>query len=305
MAFELTILGSSSALPTSERYPTAQVLNASGRFFLIDCGEGTQIQIRRQKIAFGKIRHIFISHLHGDHYYGLIGLISTFNLLGIKNDLHIYSPSQLKEILQPQLNLLKAGLQFNIIFHPLNFKKPELIFEDKVIEVISFPLKHSINCCGFLFREKIKERNIKKEYIQEFNIPIAQIRAIKQGADFETENGKIIPNEQLTTPPPPPVSYAFCSDTAFHPPVVETIKEVSTLYHEATFTEEMKEWAVKTYHSTALDAAKIAKMANAGKLIIGHFSSRYKTTEQFLKEAQSEFKNTETAVDGKKYSIKA
>lgn len=305
MAFELTILGSSSALPTSERYPTAQVLNASGRFFLIDCGEGTQIQIRRQKIAFGKIRHIFISHLHGDHYYGLIGLISTFNLLGIKNDLHIYSPSQLKEILQPQLNLLKAGLQFNIIFHPLNFKKPELIFEDKVIEVISFPLKHSINCCGFLFREKIKERNSKKEYIQEFNIPIAQIRAIKQGADFETENGKIIPNEQLTTPPPPPVSYAFCSDTAFHPPVVETIKEVSTLYHEATFTEEMKEWAVKTYHSTALDAAKIAKMANAGKLIIGHFSSRYKTTEQFLKEAQSEFKNTETAVDGKKYSIKA
>lgn len=305
MAFELTILGSSSALPTSERYPTAQVLNASGRFFLIDCGEGTQIQIRRQKIAFGKIRHIFISHLHGDHYYGLIGLISTFNLLGIKNDLHIYSPTQLREILQPQLNLLKAGLQFNIIFHPLNFKKPELIFEDKVIEVISFPLKHSINCCGFLFREKTKERNIKKEYIQEFNIPIAQIRAIKQGADFETENGKIIPNEQLTTPPPPPVSYAFCSDTAFHPPVVETIKEVSTLYHEATFTEEMKEWAVKTYHSTALDAAKIAKMANAGKLIIGHFSSRYKTTEQFLKEAQSEFKNTETAVDGKKYSIKA
>jgi ribonuclease Z len=305
MAFELTILGSSSALPTSERYPTAQVLNASGRFFLIDCGEGTQIQIRRQKIAFGKIRHIFISHLHGDHYYGLIGLISTFNLLGIKNDLHIYSPTQLREILQPQLNLLKAGLQFNIIFHPLNFKKPELIFEDKVIEVISFPLKHSINCCGFLFREKTKERNIKKEYIQEFNIPIAQIRAIKQGADFKTENGKIIPNEQLTTPPPPPVSYAFCSDTAFHPPVVETIKEVSTLYHEATFTEEMKEWAVKTYHSTALDAAKIAKMANAGKLIIGHFSSRYKTTEQFLKEAQSEFKNTETAVDGKKYSIKA
>ncbi len=305
MAFELTILGSSSALPTSERYPTAQVLNASGRFFLIDCGEGTQIQIRRQKIAFGKIRHIFISHLHGDHYYGLIGLISTFNLLGIKNDLHIYSPTQLREILQPQLNLLKAGLQFNIIFHPLNFKEPELIFEDKVIEVISFPLKHSINCCGFLFREKTKERNIKKEYIQEFNIPIAQIRAIKQGADFKTENGKIIPNEQLTTPPPPPVSYAFCSDTAFHPPVVETIKEVSTLYHEATFTEEMKEWAVKTYHSTALDAAKIAKMANAGKLIIGHFSSRYKTTEQFLKEAQSEFKNTETAVDGKKYSIKA
>jgi ribonuclease Z len=305
MAFELTILGSSSALPTSERYPTAQVLKASGRFFLIDCGEGTQMQIRKQKIAFGKIRHIFISHLHGDHYYGLIGLISTFNLLGLKNDLHIYSPAQLKDVLQPQLDFIKAGLRFNIIFHSLDFKKPQLIFEDKIIEVISFPLKHSINCCGFLFREKMKERNIKKEYVQKLNIPIAQIKAIKQGAGFKTENGEIIPNEELTTPPPKPVSYAFCSDTAFYPPVIETIKNVSALYHEATFTEDMKKWAVKTSHSTALDAAKIAKMANAGKLIIGHFSSRYKTTELFLKEAQREFENTEVAVDGKTYPIKA
>ncbi len=305
MAFELTILGSSSALPTSERYPTAQVLKASGRFFLIDCGEGTQMQIRKQKIAFGKIRHIFISHLHGDHYYGLIGLISTFNLLGLKNDLHIYSPAQLKDVLQPQLDFIKAGLRFNIIFHSLDFKKPQLIFEDKIIKVISFPLKHSINCCGFLFREKMKERNIKKEYVQKLNIPIAQIKAIKQGAGFKTENGEIIPNEELTTPPPKPVSYAFCSDTAFYPPVIETIKNVSALYHEATFTEDMKEWAVKTSHSTALDAAKIAKMANAGKLIIGHFSSRYKTTELFLKEAQREFENTEVAVDGKTYPIKA
>jgi ribonuclease Z len=304
MAFELTILGSSSALPTSERYPTAQVLNASGRFFLIDCGEGTQIQIRRQKIAFGKIRHIFISHLHGDHYYGLIGLISTFNLLGLKNDLHIYAPSQLKDILEPQLNFLKAGLQFAVVFHPLNFKKPQLIFEDKVIEVLSFPLKHSIKCCGFLFREKQKERNIKKESILEFNIPIAQIRAIKQGADFELESGAIIPNEKLTTPPPSPVSYAFCSDTSFYPAVVETIRGVSALYHEATFTEELRELADKTHHSTALDAAEIAKLANAGQLIIGHFSSRYKTTDAFLKEAQSVFENTKVAIDGKTYSIK-
>lgn len=303
MAFELTILGSSSATPTSERYPTAQVLNASGRFFLIDCGEGTQIQIRRQKIGFGKITHIFISHLHGDHFYGLIGLISTLNLLGMKKDIHIYSPSQLKEIIQPQLDFLKADLQFNVVFHPLNFKKPQLIFEDKKVEVVSFPLKHSINCCGFLFREKEKEANIKKECIQQYHIPIAQIVKIKQGAGFITEEGETIPHEVLTTPPPPPLSYAFCSDTAFHPPIVDVIKGVDLLYHEATFTEELRDWADKTYHSTALDAAKIAGMANAGKLIIGHFSSRYKSIAPFLEEAQSIFPNTEDAVDGRTYKI--
>jgi len=303
MPFELTILGSSSAIPTSERYPTAQVLNALGRFFLIDCGEGTQIQIRRQKIGFGKIKHIFISHLHGDHYYGLIGLISTFNLLGLKNDIHIYSLSQLKDIIQPQLDFLKGDLQFKVIFHPLNFKKPQLIYEDRRVEVVSFPLKHSINCCGFLFREKEKEANIKKECIEQYNIPIAQIVKIKQGADFITETGETIPHEVLTTPPPSPRSYAFCSDTAFFPTVTEVIKNVNLLYHEATFTEELRDWAIKTYHSTALDAAKIAQMAHAGKLIIGHFSSRYKTTEPFLAEARTVFQNTEVVVDGKTYVI--
>lgn len=303
MAFELTILGSSSAIPTSERYPTAQVLNMLGRFFLIDCGEGTQIQIRRQKIGFGKITRIFISHLHGDHYYGLIGLISTFNLLGLKKDIHIYSPSQLKDIIQPQLDFLKGDLQFDVIFHPLNFKKPQLIFEDKKVEVISFPLKHSINCCGFLFREKQKEANIKKECIEQYKIPIAQIRAIKQGADFVTTDGETIPNSVLTTPPPRPKSYAFCSDTAFYPPIADVIKGVDLLYHEATFTEELRDWADKTYHSTARDAAGMAKLANAGKLIIGHFSSRYKSIEPFLEEAYTIFPNTEAAVDGKTYIV--
>lgn len=303
MAFELTILGSSSAIPTSERYPTAQVLNMLGRFFLIDCGEGTQIQIRRQKIGFGKITRIFISHLHGDHYYGLIGLISTFNLLGLKKDIHIYSPSQLKDIIQPQLDFLKGDLQFDVIFHPLNFKKPQLIFEDKKVEVISFPLKHSINCCGFLFREKQKEANIKKECIEQYKIPIAQIRAIKQGADFVTADGETIPNSVLTTPPPRPKSYAFCSDTAFYPPIADVIKGVDLLYHEATFTEELRDWADKTYHSTARDAAGMAKLANAGKLIIGHFSSRYKSIEPFMEEAYTIFPNTEAAVDGKTYIV--
>ncbi len=303
MPFELTILGSSSATPTSERYPTAQVLNASGRFFLIDCGEGTQIQIRRQKIGFSKIQHIFISHLHGDHFYGLIGMISTFNLLGLKKDIHIYSPSQLKDILQPQLDFLKAGLQFKIIFHPLNLKKTQKIYNDEKVEVTSFPLKHSIGTCGFLFKEVQKEANIKKECIEKYNIPIPQIRKIKQGAGFETSEGEFIPHEELTIPPLPPRSYAFCSDTAFHPPVTEIIKDVNLLYHEATFTEELKEWAQNTMHSTAREAAEIAKMANAGKLILGHFSARYKTVTPFLEEARAVFPNTVAAEDGSRYEV--
>ncbi|MDD2381299.1 MAG: ribonuclease Z [Mariniphaga sp.] len=303
MSLELTILGSSSALPTSERYPTAQVLNLLERFFLIDCGEGTQIQIRRNKIGFGKIKNIFISHLHGDHFYGLIGLISTFNLLGINHDLHIYSPSQIKDILQPQIDFLKAGLQFKIFFHPLNFKKPQLIFEDKKTEAYSFPLRHSINCCGFLFREKPREANIRKECIDQFQIPIDKIKEIKQGADFTTSNGDSIPNHQLTIPPPSPRSFAFCSDTAFHPPAAEFIQGVDLLYHEATFTEELRSWADKTLHSTAADAAKIARMAGAGKLVIGHFSSRYDDLAPFLKEARAIFPNTEAAHDGETYSI--
>ena len=305
MPFELTILGSSSALPTSDRYPTAQVLNILGRFFLIDCGEGTQIQLRRQKIGFSKIKHILISHLHGDHYFGLIGLISTLNLLGIKTDLHIYSPSELINLLQPQLNSIKGDAKVNLIFHPLNFKKPEKIYSDKRVEVFSFPVKHSISTCGFLFKEIKKEANIKKEAIQNYHIPIAKIKDIKAGADFTTESGKNIPNKKLTTPPPQPRSYAFCTDTAYHEPIIDIIKDVDLLYHEATFPEEMKDFAQKTLHSTATDAAKIAKLANVKKLIIGHFSARYKDITLFEKEARNIFKNTVAAEDGKTYKVKS
>lgn len=303
MTFELTILGSSSAIPTSEKYPTAQVLNVLERFFLIDCGEGTQIQLRRNNIGFEKIKHIFISHLHGDHYYGLIGLISTFNLMGLKNNIHIYSPSQLKDVIQPQLNFLKGDMQFEVIFHPLNFKKPEKILEDKKVEVYSFPVKHSINCCGFLFREKQRESNIKKEYISKYQIPIEEIKNIKKGADFNSAEGKIIPNSELTTIPPPPRSYAFCADTAYHEPLAEVLKGVDLIYHEATFAEDLRDWAVKTCHSTAKDAARIAQMADVEKLIIGHFSSRYDNEELLLNEARSIFPNTELAAEGKKYPV--
>ena len=304
MTFELTILGSSSAIPTSEKYPTAQVLNVLERFFLIDGGEGTQIQLRKQKIGFGKIKHIFISHLHGDHFYGLIGLLSTFNLLGLKNNIHIYSPSQLKDVIQPQLDFLKGDMQFDVIFHPLNFRKTERIFEDKKVEVFSFPVKHSINCCGFLFREKQREFNIQKEVITRYQISIEQIKDIKKGADLVTASGDIIPNRELTAAPPHPRSYAFCADTAFHPPLAEIIKGVDLLYHEATFTEELRDWADKTYHSTAKDAAKIARMGGVDKLIIGHFSSRYDDDEPFINEARTIFPNTEIAVEGTKYIIR-
>ena len=303
MPFEVTILGSSSALPTSDRYPTGQVLNVLGRFFLIDCGEGTQIQIRRNKIGFGKINHIFISHLHGDHYYGLIGLISTFNLLGRKNDLHIYSPSELKELIQPQIDFIKGEKQFKILFHPLDFKKNKQIYIDKKVEVISFPLKHSIPTCGFLFRETKKLPNIKKELIQYYNIPIVEIKNIKAGGNFTTENGEIIPHETLTTPSPLPRSYAFCTDTAFKPQIAEIIKCVDLLYHEATFTEEMKEFASSTFHSTTKEAAEIAKLAGAKKLIIGHFSARYKNLIPFIDEAKQLFENTEIASEGKTYRV--
>nr|WP_321357488.1 ribonuclease Z [uncultured Draconibacterium sp.] len=303
MSFELTILGSNSALPTSNRYPTAQVLDVPGRCFLIDCGEGTQIQLRRNRISFSKIRHIFISHLHGDHFYGLVGLLSTMNLLGVKSDVHIYAPSELKTLIQPQLDFIRGEMSIKPIFHPLNLKKPQTIFENKNIEILSFPVKHSIPTVGFLFREKPKQAKIKKEMIAAYNIPLAKIKDIKAGADFETEDGRIIPNENLTTPPPKPKSYAFCTDTAFHPPIAEIIEGVDLLYHEATFLEELKDLAGKTLHSTARQAAEMAKLSKASKLLIGHFSSRFKNLEDFKTEAREVFKNTELAIEGKKYII--
>jgi len=303
MALKLTILGSNSALPISNRYPTAQVLEVPGRCFLIDCGEGTQIQLRRNKINFNKIQHIFISHLHGDHYFGLIGLLSTMNLMGIKNDLHIYAHSELKNLLQPQIDFIKGDMTITPIFHPLNFKKKQTVLETKKIEVISFPVKHSVPTCGFLFREKPKPDNIRKEMIKAHNIPISEIKKIKAGADFVTKNHRLIPNKKLTIPAPKPKAYAFCTDTAFHPPIAEIIKRVDVLYHEATFLDELKDFAEKTRHSTTRQAAQMAQLAGVQKLLIGHYSSRYKNIIEFEKEAQKIFPNTEAVVDGKSYLI--
>ncbi len=302
--FQLTILGTSSALPTSNRYPTAQVLNVSGRFFLIDCGEGTQTQMRKYRISFAKINHIFITHLHGDHIFGLIGLISTMILLGRKNDLHIFTHLELQKFLSHQLKFLYAEeMPFRLVYHPLNFKKEQKIFEDKKVSVYSFPLSHRIPTCGFRFEEKPVLPNLLPEKIEEFQIPIRDRQRIKEGGDFMTSDGRLIPHAELTINKHRPRSFAFCSDTRYNEAYIESIRNVDLLYHEATFAENNKDLAQSTYHSTGKDAATIATKAQVGKLIIGHFSARYKDHHLILNEATAIFPNTEAISEGQVFSI--
>lgn len=304
MPFELTILGSSSAMPTSERYPTAQVLNVLGRFFLIDCAEGTQHQLRKNRINYSKINHIFISHLHGDHFFGLIGLISTLVLQGRRTELHIYAHSELQRYTKFQLEFLEMTEPgFPILFHPLNFKRPQVILEDKKIKVTSFPLKHRIACCGFKFEEQPREDNIIKERIRDYNIPIREIKNIKAGADFVFEDGTRIPNADLVVPAKPARSYAYCSDTAYNETMIPTIENVDLLYHEATFSAEDTQLASATYHSTSIDAANIALASNAKKLLIGHFSARYKKPTAILEQSRKIFPNTEAVADNCCYRV--
>lgn len=305
MSFQLTILGTSSALPTSNRYPTAQILEVSGRFFLIDCGEGTQTQMRKYRIGFSRINHIFITHLHGDHIFGLIGLLSTLALLGRKNDLHLYAHSELQKYLAHQLQFLyPEGIPFRIVYHPLNLKKEQKIFEDKLVSIYSFPLNHRIPTCGFRFEEKPALPNLRPEKIEQYNIPIRERQRIKEGGDFTTDDGRIIANEELTIKKHLPRSFAFCSDTKFDESYIESVKNVDLLYHEATFAEDNHDLAQATFHSTARDAATIACRAKVGKLIIGHFSARYKNTDQILNEARSIFSETDAINEGDVFEIR-
>ena len=300
---KLTILGSSSALPTSERYPSAHVLNVHERLYLIDCGEGTQLQLRRNRIRFTKINHVFISHLHGDHVFGIYGLLSTMNLLGRKTPLNIYAPENYDAILNSHLRDFDIELGFEIKFTSLKNKAPELILDDKRITVTAFPLVHRIASFGFLFNEKPKDKNIIKECIDKYNIPVSRILAIKKGADFVAPNGEIIKNETLTLPSAPPLSYAYCSDTRYFSKLSSFVKGVTVLYHEATFASDNQKLAKSTFHSTAKDAAITAKNAEAQTLIIGHFSSRYKDINPLVDEAKSVFPRTFPAIDGKSYEI--
>jgi ribonuclease Z len=300
---KLTILGSSSALPTSERYPSAHVLNAHERLFLIDCGEGTQMQLRRNRIRFAKINHIFISHLHGDHVFGLYGLLSTLSLMGRENPVHLYAPSDFQQILHSHLQNFDIRLNFEIDFIPLSGNDPVLILDDKYITVTSFPLQHRVPAFGFLFREKKADRNIIKECITLYKIPLVRIPAIKKGEDYVTPDGNIIKNEDITLPSPEPLSYAYCSDTKYFKRLATFVKGVSLLYHEATFDKSKDDLAATTGHSTTLDAARTALEAEAGSLLIGHFSARYRDISTLVDEARTLFRYTLPAIDGKSLDI--
>jgi ribonuclease Z len=302
-AMKLTILGSSSALPTSERFPSAHVLNAHERLFLIDCGEGTQMQLRKNRIRLAKINHIFISHLHGDHVFGLYGLLSTFSLMGRKAPVHLYAPEKYYQIFNSHLDDFDIRLSFEIDFIPLKGKDPVQILNDKYLTVSSFPLDHRVPAFGFLFREKLSERNIIKEKIEEYHIPTVRIPAIKKGEDFVTADGIIIKNEDITFPPTVPLSYAYCSDTKYFRRLASFVRGVTLLYHEATFDKSLDQLAAITGHSTTLDAAKTALDAEVGSLIIGHFSARYKNISFLVEEARSLFPATFAAIDGKSYEV--
>lgn len=303
MTFELTILGSSSATPIFQRHPTAQVLNIRERFFLIDCGEGTQSQLIRFKIRFNKISHIFISHLHGDHYLGLVGLLSTMHLQGRTNELHLYGQPDLMDIVDLQLRLSQTRLRYQLIFHPVRQFANSIILEDEDIVVKTVLLSHRIPCTGFVFREKPKPRKLIIAKLQQYNIPFSFYNRLKEGLDFEQDSGNIIPNTELTVSAREPRSYAFCSDTIYDESIVDEIKDVDLLYHESTFLHDMLERAQTTYHTTSLQAAQIAKMANVKKLLLGHFSARYKTLTPLLAEAKTVFQNTELAIEGLRFSV--
>lgn len=304
MSLKLTILGCHSATPRISAHPTSQLLEIKNHTFLIDCGEGTQVQLRKYKIKFSKIKHIFISHLHGDHVFGLIGLISTFRLLNRETEITIHGPKGIKKFIVTQLRLTESYAGYPIKFHELSSKKSELIFKDKKVEIYTIPLSHRIYTNGFLFREKLGERKLNMIAIQKYSeIEICDYQNLKNGKGFKLKNGKVIKNSILTTAPNKPLSYAFCSDTSYNETIIPIIKEVDLLYHETTFLKDKTDLAKTTKHSTAEQAATIAEKSEVDQLIIGHYSGRYKSTDAFLKEAQSIFQNTLLAEEGKVIEI--
>ncbi|MDB2702335.1 ribonuclease Z [Flavobacteriaceae bacterium] len=298
---ELTILGCNAATPRKNAQTTAQLLEIKGQLILIDCGEGTQIQLRKLGIKFARIQHIFISHLHGDHFYGLIGLISTFRLLGRTADLHVYGPKGIKEIISLQLKLAKSWTDYSLYFHELESTISELILDHEKFTVETLPLHHRVYTNGYLFREKEGPRKINKAMIDQYGVDLSDMQNLKQGKDIRLDDGTLLANSLLTFPPDSPKSYAFCSDTAFKPDLSDLVAGVSCLYHEATFLDLHKELAQKTKHSTAAEAAQIAASAQVGHLILGHFSSRYPDLNEFIVQANKYFKNVSLAEDGKNF----
>ncbi|WP_264558797.1 ribonuclease Z [Flavobacterium sp. N2270] len=300
---KLTILGCYAATPRTITNPTSQVLEIKNQMFLIDCGEGTQVQLRKHKIKFSRINRIFISHLHGDHFYGLIGLISTFTLLNRENDLHVYGPKGIKEIILLQLKLSNSYTGYNLYFHELESNESVLVFEDDNVTVKTIPLKHRVYTNGYLFKEKNTHRKLNIEAVEEYNIEKCYFAKIKNGGNITLENGKEIKNEELTFSPEKEKSYAFCSDTLYNESIIPIIKNVDVLYHESTFLESENHLASKTMHSTAKEAALIAKKANVGTLLMGHYSTRYGDISLFKKEGESIFKPILLANDGKQFNF--
>lgn len=289
--FEVTILGCGSALPTMQHMPTSQVINIREKLFMIDCGEGTQLQFRKARLGFNKLNQIFISHLHGDHCFGLIGLISTLGLLGRTGDLTIHAVPELEKTLQPQIDFFCKEMSYKVIFKAFDHTKNSIIYEDRSVKVSTIPLDHRVPCAGFLFEETENDRHLIGDAIRFYNIPVKELNKIKKGADYICENGCIITNDQLTKPADPSRKYAFCSDTAYFESIAPIIHGVDLLYHESTFLESAKFRAAQTKHSTAIDAARIAKKAKVKKLMLGHYSSRYSDDNMFKEEAETIFPN--------------
>ena len=299
----LTILGCYAATPRTLTNPTSLVLEMKNRMFLIDCGEGTQVQLRKNKVRFSKINHVFISHLHGDHFYGLIGLISTFSLLNRQTDLHVHAPKGAKETILLQLKLSNSWTGYNLYFHELESDQPEVVFEDDKVIVTIIPLKHRIYTNGYLFKEKKGDRKLNIGVVQDYGIDTCYYQKIKNGSDITLDDGRIIPNAELTFDPVLPKSFAFCSDTVYKEDIVPLIKDVDVVYHESTFLETEAHLCERTMHCTAKQAATIAKMANAKHLVLGHYSTRYGFIEPFKEEASEVFENVHLADDGKLFEF--
>lgn len=293
--FELHILGCGSALPTTRHFPTSQIVNVRDKLFMIDCGEGAQLQFRKSHLKFSRLNHIFISHLHGDHCFGLLGLISTLNLLGRTAELHIHSPKGLETLLTPMLDFFNRQMTYKVLFHEFDTKEPMQIYEDRSLTVTTIPLRNRMPCCGFLFAEKRRPNHIIREMVDFYQVPVYELNRIKNGADYVTPEGKTVSNNLLTRPSAPSRSYAYCSDTIYLPSIVEQIKGVDLLFHEATFANEDAPRAKETFHTTAAQAAEIARKAEVKKLLIGHFSARYEDENILLQEASAIFPDTQLA----------
>lgn len=290
--FEVHILGCGSALPTTRHLATSQVINIREKLFMIDCGEGAQVQLRKSRLKFSRLNHIFISHLHGDHCFGLMGLISTFGMLERTANLHIHCHADLQRILEPQIEFFCKGMPYNVVFELFNPGEQAVIYDDRSVSVETIPLRHRVPCCGFLFREKPTPNHIRRDMIDFYQIPTYLINRIKNGEDYVLEDGTVIPNERLTIPSDSPRSYAYCSDTCYLPRICEQIKGCDLLFHEATFADADAKRAKETFHTTAPQAAEIAKAAQVKKLVIGHYSARYEDESILLKEASEVFPQT-------------